>query len=97
MCSFVLDSSHKQCDQSRCRTSCVTVLPDKNGSGNDATKMKSGASEGNALWMLSPMMQLSIYIIKLHADPSPEKNKNCEISLRGPSASENPVPLCMGP
>ena len=69
---------------------------EKNGIGNDAIKMQSGASKGNALWMLSPMMQLSIYIIKLHADPRPEKNKNCEISLRGPGASENPVPLCMG-
>ena len=68
----------------------------KNGSENDATNMKSGASQGNALWMLSPMMQLSIYIIKLHTNPHPEKNKNYEISLRGPGASENPVPLCMG-
>ena len=59
--------------------------------------MKSGASEVDALWMLSPMMQLTIYIIKLHADPHPEKNKNYQISLRGPGASENPVPLCMGP
>ena len=74
----------------------VSPYSRKNGSDNDATNMKSGASQGNALWMLSPMMQLSIYIIKLHTNPHPEKNKNYEISLRGPGASENPVPLCMG-
>ena len=74
----------------------VSPYSRKNGSENDATNMKSGASQGNALWMLSPMMQLSIYIIKLHTNPHPEKNKNYEISLRGPGASENPVPLCMG-
>ena len=75
----------------------VSPYSRKSGSENDATNMKSGASKGNALWMLSPMMQLSIYIIKLHTDPRPEKNKNYQISLRGPGASENPVPLCMGP